>query len=98
MAKRKPRVFLSHSTQDQWIAERLKEKIEEIGVEVWLDALDLPGGQNVKERIREGMRACTECLILLSPASRDSHWVAHEGGLADAYGKPTAVVLLHVSD
>lgn len=44
-------------------------------VEVWLDAFDLPGGGNVKERIKEGMQSLSECLILLSPASRDSHWV-----------------------
>jgi len=74
----------------------LKEKIEEVGVKVWLDAFDLPGGSNVKERIKEGMRSSSECLILLSPASRESDWVKHEAGLADAYGKPTALVLLHV--
>jgi len=66
MAKRKadivPRVFLSHSTQDQWISERLKEKLEKAGIAVWLDAFDLPGGRNIKERIKEGMRASTECL------------------------------------
>ena len=102
MSKRKPGavpcVFLSHSTRDLWISERLKEKIEEIGVEVWLDAFDLPGGRNVKERIKEGMRSSTECLILLSPASRESDWVKHEAGLADAFGKPTTLVLLHVVD
>jgi len=63
---------------------------------VWLDAFDLPGGSNVKERIKEGMRSSSECLILLSPAARESDWVKHEAGLADAYGKPTALVLLHV--
>jgi TIR domain-containing protein len=102
MTKRKrgivPRVFLSHSTRDQWVSERLKEKLEEVGVEVWLDAFDLPGGTNVKERIKEGMRTSTECLILLSPASRESDWVKHEAGIADGYGKPTVLVLLHVSD
>jgi hypothetical protein len=102
MAKRKPgivpRVFLSHSSRDQWIAERSNEKLEEVGAEVWLDAFDLSGGRNVKERIKEGMRSSTECLILLSAASRDSDWVKHEAGLADAYGIPTAIVLLHVSD
>jgi len=101
MAKRKSdivsRVFLSHSTQDLWISERLKEKIDGVvGAEAWLDAFDLPGGRNIKERIREGMRSSTECLILLSPASRLSDWVKHEGGLADAYGLPTTLVLLHV--
>jgi hypothetical protein len=102
MAKRKPssrrRVFLSHSTRDLWISERLKEKMEEVGVEVWLDAFDLPGGGNVKERIKEGVQSSSECLILLSPASRDSDWVKHEAGLADAYGKPTVLVLLHVGE
>lgn len=102
MAKRKPnpkpRVFLSHSTKDLWIAERLKEKLEEAGAEVWLDAFDLPGGRNVKKEIREGIRSSTECLILLSPASRQSDWVKHEGGIADAYGKPIALVLLHVAN
>jgi len=102
MAKRKPelthRVFLSHSTRDQWISERMKEKIEEVGVSVWLDAFDLPGGRNVKERIKQGMRSSTECSILLSPASRQSDWVRHEAGLADAYERPTTLVLLHVSD
>ena len=102
MAKRKtdivPRVFLSHSGQDRWIAEKLKEMLEDAGIEVWLDAFDLPGGRNVKERIKEGMRASTECLILMSPASRDSDWVKHEGGLADAYGLPIAVVVLHVGE
>jgi hypothetical protein len=42
------------------------------------------------------MRSSTECLILLSPASRDSDWVRHEAGLADAYDIPTTLILLHV--
>ena len=31
-------------------------------------------------------------------SKRDSDWVKHEGGLADAYGLPIAVVVLHVGD
>ena len=100
MAKRKRsircRVFLSHSTQDHWVSERMKDKIEESEVPLWLDAFDLPGGRNVRERIKDGMRLSTECLILLSPASRNSDWVRHEAGLADAYDIPTTLVLLHV--
>ncbi len=99
MGKRKAptscRVFLSHSTQDQWVSERMKDKIEESGASVWLDAFDLPGGSNIKERIKDGMRLSTECLILLSPASRDSDWVRHEAGLADGFDIPTTFVLLH---
>jgi len=65
--KRAYQVFLSHSSQDRWICEVMREKIEAGGVAVWLDAFDLPGGANVKERIKEGIRASDECLILLSP-------------------------------
>ena len=72
-------------------------KIKEVDVGVWLDAFDLPGGRNVKERIKEGMRSSTECLILLSPASRESDWVRHEAGLADGFDIPTTLVLMHVS-
>ncbi|MBI3822130.1 MAG: toll/interleukin-1 receptor domain-containing protein [Planctomycetes bacterium] len=102
MGKRKPvrgpRVFLSHSSQDRWISERLKEQLEAKGIEVWLDAYDLPGGRNVKKEIRDGLRSSTECLILLSPASRDSDWVKHEAGIADGFGLPIALVLLHVDE
>ena len=97
-ARRKYGVFLSHSTQDQWICEVFREKIEGQGVGVWLDAFDLPGGANVKERIKEGMRSADECLILLSPASRQSDWVRHEAGMADALGKWTCLILLHVTE
>jgi hypothetical protein len=99
MAKRKPCVFLSHSSHDAWIAERLQEKSEEIkGVTTWLDAFDLPGGRNVKQRIKEGIESSTECLILLSPACEKSDWVKHEAGLADGFDLPTVLVLLHVDE
>jgi TIR domain len=89
-------VFLSHSHQDRWIAHVMREKIEGGGIKVWLDAFDLPGGANVHERIKDGVRASAECLILLSPASRQSDWVRHEAGLADGMDKWTTLVLLHV--
>lgn len=102
MAKRKRatacRIFLSHSTRDLWISERMKEKTEEAGASVWLDAFDLPGGRNVRKRIKDGVRSSTECLILLSPASRDSDWVRHEAALADAFDIPTTFVLLHADE
>ena len=101
MQSRKPaipcQVFLSHSTQDKWICERIKEKIEGAGGTVWMDAFDISSGRNIKEEIRIGLRSSTECLILLSPASRASDWVRHEAGLAHGLDIPTTLILLHVS-
>src|SRR5437016_4926309 len=95
--KKPYRVFLSHSSQDEWISVVMKEKIEEQGITVWLDVFDLPGGAPIKARIREELEASDECLVLLSPASRESNWVKHEAGVADALKKWTTLVLLHVS-
>jgi hypothetical protein len=89
-------VFLSHSHQDRWIAHVLREKMEARGIKVWLDAFDLPGGADIHDRIKAGLRASAECLVLLSPASRSSDWVRHEMGLADGMDKWTTLVLLHV--
>jgi hypothetical protein len=97
-AKKPYRIFLSHSSRDEWVSKMMKEKIEEKGVVVWLDVFDLPGGAPVKARIREEIEASDECLILLSPASRNSNWVKHEAGVADGFKKWITLVLLHVSE
>jgi len=96
--KKAYRVFVSHSSEDRWICEMIREKVEGQGIAVWLDAFDLPGGANVKERVKKGIRDSDECLILLSPASRHSDWVKHEAGLADGWDKWTILLFLHVSD
>ena len=90
-------VFLSYSRQDHWIAGVMREKIEAHGVKVWLDVVDVPAGANFRERIKKGMRASAEALILLSPAARNSDWVKHEVGLADGMDKWTTLLLLHAS-
>jgi hypothetical protein len=90
------RVFLSHSHHDRWIAEVLREKVEAVGVSVWLDAVDIPGGGNVKERVKRGMRESDECAVLLTPASRQSEWVMYELGMADILEIWLTPILLHV--
>jgi len=92
------RVFLSHSHEDRWISEVLREKIEAAGIPVWLDAVDVPGGGNIKERVKRGMRDCDECAVLLSPASRQSEWVIFEMGMAEALDRWVTPILLHVPD
>jgi hypothetical protein len=93
----KYRVFLSHANEDRWVAEVIRQKLHELGVEVWLDVFDLPGGASIKERLRHEMHHSDECLVLFSPASRHSDWVRHEVGLAHALGKWTTVLLLHAT-
>jgi hypothetical protein len=73
----------------------MAEKTMEVGVEVWLDAFDLPGGAPILSQVKEAIRISDECLILLSPASVNSDWVRHEAGLADAHDKWISLIVLH---
>src|SRR5262245_46839299 len=94
---RQYRVFLSHANEDRWIAEMIRRKLHEVGVEVWLDVFDLPGGANIKARLRQELLHSDECLVLFSPASRNSDWVRHEVGIAHALSKWTTILLLHAT-
>lgn len=90
-------VFLSYSRQDTWIAQVMREKIKAKGIQVWLDVIEVPAGADFRARIKDGMRASAEALILLSPASRNSDWVKHEMGIADGMDKWITLLLLHVT-
>jgi predicted nucleotide-binding protein len=71
-------VFISHSSSDRWIAEVIAEKIESIGASCWLDEKDLEGGEVIVDRIINGIDSCDEALVLISPQSVQSQWVAFE--------------------
>jgi hypothetical protein len=90
------RVFISHSSRDKWIAERIAEKIKEAGANYWLDVRDLPGGGNIQEEINRGVRESHELIVLFSPNSADSHWVSFEIGAASARRRYLTPILNNV--
>ena len=96
--KRPPyKVFISHSSLDKWIAERMAEKIAETGAQYWLDERDLEGGGDIRKEINDGMHDCQEVVVLFSPNSVDSHWVSFEIGASYAKRKHLTPILNNVS-
>jgi hypothetical protein len=90
------KVFISHSSRDKWIAERMAEKIEAAGADYWLDTRDLPGGGNIRAEISKGVSDCQEVIILFSPSSKDSQWVGYEIGAADSKRRYLTPILNNV--
>lgn len=93
-------VFVSHATNDKWIAKTLCEKIEEIkGATFFRDDRDIDGGDDIPEEIRRQIKQSKEMLVLLTPKSVDSVWVKLEIGGAWLWSKTMriTVVLYHVS-
>lgn len=84
-------VFVSHASQDEWIARRMAEVIERKGrrhrVKAFLDARDLESGDRFSDSLRDKLREAEELVVLVSSASVGRDWVRHEIGAAWALGK-----------
>lgn len=72
------KVFLSHSSQDEFFVERLARDLEASGLDVWLDRWSIQSGESIVSRISEGLSESDYLLVVLSAASVDSLWVRHE--------------------
>jgi hypothetical protein len=84
-------VFISHATQDEWVAKRMAEAIERKGrrhgVKAFLDARDLESGDRFSDALRDKLQEAEELVVLVSSASVGRDWVRHEIGAAWALGK-----------
>jgi TIR domain len=90
-------VFVSHASQDEWIARRMAEVIERKGrhhrVKAFLDARDLESGDRFSDALRDKLREAEELVVLVSSASVGRDWVRHEIGAAWVLGKRIVGVL-----
>ena len=90
-------VFISHSSHDLWIANQIAKEVKALGAEPWLDKKDLEGGDILQEVIIDGIRACREAIVLISPNSITSQWVAFEIGVVAVQRKRVTPLLNNVS-
>jgi TIR domain len=72
------RYFISYSRSDQAFALRFAQDLKTAGVDVWVDQLDIPIGQNWDRSVEAAVRDCEGFVIILSPRSAASEHVADE--------------------
>ena len=89
------KVFVSHSSADRWIARRISQDLNDLGVETFLDEKDIETGDSIDSSVHAHLKDCDEMLILLSPAALASSWVLIEIGGAMALEKRLVPILLH---
>jgi uncharacterized protein YjbI with pentapeptide repeats len=70
--------FISYSSQDQAMAERLHADLRAKDLRVWFAPEDLKIGDRFQERIEESIRLYDKVMIILSDASVQSRWVERE--------------------
>jgi hypothetical protein len=71
-------LFLSHSSRDRGIADRIAEVLKRHGVPVWYSRVNIRGAQQWHDEIGAALRRCDWFAVLLSPNSVGSIWVKRE--------------------
>jgi len=70
--------FISYSREDSEFALRLAEDLKAAGANVWLDQTDIAPGQRWQRSVQEALQNTPRVLVILSPASVNSHYVEDE--------------------
>jgi hypothetical protein len=97
----KPQVFISHSSADKHIADRLAQDLQEQGLRIWLSSEKIRPGDNLKEKVREGLQTSGYLLAILSRSSIRSPWAQEELRMAlqrERQGKWPRVIPAIVED
>ena len=63
------KIFISYSRKDKAFAEKLNAALEEIGLDPWIDWIDIPPTADWRDQIQKGIESADAFLFLLSPDS-----------------------------
>jgi predicted NBD/HSP70 family sugar kinase len=85
-------VFVSHTSEDEALAELLCRYLEDEEVACWVTPRDVPPGQRYAEAIVEAIDGCIIFLLLCNESVRHSPHVKNEIEKATSKGKPILLV------
>ncbi len=92
----KDTVFISYSSAELEIADKIRRTLESNGISCWMAPESIPAGSDYAKEIPRAINACKAFLLVLSDAAQRSSWVPKEVGLA--IGKRKTVVPFHIDD
>ncbi len=78
MAADTPAAFFSYCRKDSGFALRLAEDLKAAGANVWMDQLDIVGGEQWDRAVEAALNNSPRVLVVLSPASVNSNNVLDE--------------------
>lgn len=81
------RVFISYSTKDLEIVNKIKEQLKREGVEVFIAEYSIEPGEKLNKRIVEEIKNCDLFILIWSKNSRKSEYVNQEIGMAKCANK-----------
>jgi hypothetical protein len=73
-----PLAFISHSSQDKAIAQKLASTLRDYEIDVWIDHEQIGLGASIPSKISEGLSKCDAILLLISSHYLQSRWCRAE--------------------
>lgn len=74
--------FLSHCSSHKAVCEDVKDALEALGHEVWLDSFDLHAGTAIPQAIADGIYNSDHFVLMMTPEITNSVWVDWEINVA----------------
>lgn len=71
-------VYISYSHHDKKYADLIANSLREHGHKVWIDTWRLKAGDNLIEKINEGLKETEALIVIVSNNSLGSEWVRYE--------------------
>jgi len=72
------KIFISYSHEDKHPVQRIALRLDEAGHDVWIDSLKLRVGDNIQNKIGEGLESADLLIVVVSKNSFRSSWVQKE--------------------
>ncbi len=73
-----PKAFISHSSIDKEIAERLSRDLIKQGIDAWFSKWEILPGDSLRRKIEQGISEASHFIVLLTRHSLESEWVQTE--------------------
>lgn len=89
-----PKVFISHSWNDNDVSKKIAEFLKNDGGEIWIDYAKIDGGDSLPERIGKALEWCNALVLIWSSSAFKSPWVKEEWENALSMGKRIIPCLL----
>jgi hypothetical protein len=81
-------VFVSYSTPDRTVADKLCMVFEELCIDCWIAPRDIPPGAEFDVAILNGIDQCRAMVVVLTGDANSSPYVKNEVNRAFSHGKP----------
>ncbi len=88
-----PKVFISHSSVDTWIAKQIGLQIEKCGASYFLDEAGIEHGDDFENVIRKAANDSSELVVLLTPWATTRPYIWLEMGIFWGSGKRIVGIL-----